>query len=47
MLAEEAASHGFEAHLALVYVDVQQQLEPGDHEVAPNAHMRAAELWTW
>lgn len=37
MLAGEAASHGLEARLALVYVDVQQQQEPGYHEVAPNA----------
>jgi hypothetical protein len=43
----EAPYHGFEARLALVYVDVQKQQEPGDHEVVPNAHMRAAELWAW
>jgi len=46
-LRYDAAFHGFEALLALVFVDVQKQQDPGDHDWVPLAHMGAAELWTW
>jgi len=46
-LRYDAALHGVEALLALVYVNVQKQQDPGDHDWLPLAHMGAAELWIW